>query len=121
MRHILKTGYGRIALEISDEPGPDFLTTRGLQKGLVAFHDGKCLVQEGLGFGAPILGTQTKTYFSKTASVEVTDETLIKTFKFDCASQIEMGDKRLENPALRYGFEGLVGLYMRMERLQPIL
>lgn len=121
MRQILRTDSRRLALEISDQPGPDFLTTRGLQKGLVAFHEGKCLVQEGLGFGAPILGTQTKTYFSKTASVGVADEVLIKTFKFDCASQIEMGDKRLKNPALRYGFEALVGLYMRMERLQPLL
>jgi len=121
MKHAIDTKMKGLVLELSDEPGPDFLTTRGLQKGLVAYNDGDCLVQEGLGFGAPILGTQTETYFSKTASLQATEECLVKTFKFDCASQIEMGAKGLESPALRYGFEALVGLYMRVERLQPVI
>lgn len=121
MRHLLNTGSRRLSLEISDEPGPDFLSTRGLQKGLIAFHERECLVQEGLGFGAPILGTGTKTYFSKNADLEVSDGDIIKTYTFDCAALIEMGARPLKNPALRLGFEALVGLYMRIEGLQPAL
>jgi hypothetical protein len=121
MKYNLETDVPGLILELSDEPGPDFLTTRGLQKGLVSYHEGKCLVQEGMGFGAPIVSTTVDTYFSKKATLERRDDILVKRYQFDCVSRIEMGQKRLENPALRYGFEALVGLYMRMEPLQPLL
>jgi hypothetical protein len=121
MKHVLRTDPERLVLELSDEPGPDHLTTRGIQKGLAAYHAGECLVQEGLGFGAPIIGTKTETYFSKTAMIEEIGKCLIKTYQFDCATQIVLGNKKLENPALHYGFEALVGLYMRLEAIQPAL
>ena len=121
MKRSMDTDVTGLRLELSDEPGPDFLTTKGLQKGLVACFEGKCLVQEGMGFGAPIVSTPVDTYFSKRATLERTGDVLVKRYQFDCISRIELGQKRMENPALRYGFEALVGLYMRMEPLQPFL
>lgn len=41
-------------------------------------------------------------------------------FEFYCLSQLHLGKKRMD-PALQAGFEGLVGPYKKVEKLQPLL
>ena len=98
------------------------MTTSGVQKGLVAFHRGEPLVQEGLGFGLPIVRLPAETLFSRTASLEErAGGAVVKRYGFDRAARVRIGDRNVESALLRRGFESLVGLYMRAQPLQPPL
>lgn len=65
MNHQINIPIKCLVLDLQDGPGPDFLTTRGIQKGLAANYLGKCLVGEGLSFGAPVVTTPTTTFFKE--------------------------------------------------------
>jgi hypothetical protein len=98
------------------------MTTSGVQKGLVAHHRGEPVVQEGLGFGLPIVRLPSETLFSRTASLaERPDGAVVKRYGFDRAARIRIGDRNVEGAWLRRGFESLVALYMRAQPLQPPL
>jgi hypothetical protein len=121
VEHHFKTEIANLKMTISDEPGPDFLTTSQIQKGLIANYNQKVLTQEGLGFGVPIVRTSTETIFSRHAQIEMEDGCLIKIYDMDCVSRITFGGKDVHNKAFRWGLESLVKGYMRSESLQPSL
>ncbi len=67
------------------------METASLQKGLVLTLDGEELIEEGLGFGAPVVKYRDKTYFSSSAeiSIERTASTrrVSKTYVMDAVSR----------------------------------
>jgi hypothetical protein len=120
-RAVLRPGIQGLELVVIDRTGPDFLTTTGVQKGLVALLRGEPLVQEGLGFGLPAVRAYPETLFSRTASLEERPGSVVKRYEFDRVARVQLGGRVVESDALSRGFEALVGLYMRVEPLQPPL
>jgi hypothetical protein len=75
---------------------PTCLETGGLQKGLVLLLDGKELIEEGVGFGLPVVKYEDKTFFSGSAQLSVdtsgSSQEITKTYRMDTISR-----KKLSN------------------------
>ena len=54
---------GDLAVKIADQPRGDAFPTARLQKGLLLFHEGADLTEEGVGFGVPVLKRGALTIF----------------------------------------------------------
>ncbi len=80
-----------ISVRLYDDTRPNFLETAPLQKGLVLILDGKELIEEGVGFGVPVVRYADKTYFSSSAEVSVQENgnlcALEKRFALDAVSR----------------------------------
>ena len=67
------------------------METAPLQKGLVLMLNGKELIEEGLGFGAPVVKYQDKTYFSSSAEISIEKNTsackVLKKYVLDSVSR----------------------------------
>jgi hypothetical protein len=124
---------GTVTLQLSDRLSvrlyrdcrPSCLETGALQKGLVLFLDGRELIEEGVGFGVPIVRYEDKTFFSSIADVSIqkTGSTymLTKVFTLDTVSLKKFGratyiDDGLYSP-LRKTFQSL---YLKHKKLNPL-
>ncbi|MGA3112541.1 MAG: hypothetical protein ABSE15_11050 [Candidatus Bathyarchaeia archaeon] len=61
----------RLSARLYKDCCPHCMETAPLQKGLVLTLNGKELIEEGLGFGAPVVKYQDKTYFSSSAEISI--------------------------------------------------
>ena len=80
------------ALRIYPDSRPKNMEIASLQKGLVLLVDGSEVIEEGAGFGVPVLKYSDKTFFSKTASVFVKEQDdksalIVKVFSLDSVSK----------------------------------
>jgi hypothetical protein len=75
---------------------PRCLETRALQKGLVLLWNGHELIEEGVGFGVPVVKYTDKTFFSGNAQVSIqkngSEWTLTKAFALDMVSIKKFGN-----------------------------
>lgn len=91
---------------------PNHLETSPLHKGLVLLYRGRELIEEGVGFGLPVVKYADKTFFPGEATIIFCDEcTLTKIFTLNMISVKKIGaggyiDDRLYS-ALRKNFERL--------------
>ncbi|MGE5575362.1 MAG: hypothetical protein ACM3UL_04440 [Ignavibacteria bacterium] len=116
---------GRLSVRVYEDCRPNCLETGALQKGLVLMLDGFELIEEGMGFGLPIVKYQDKTFFSSTANVSITkvgsEWIITKVYTLDTVSIKKFGqasyiDDGLYSP-LRKIFQTL---YLKHKKLSPL-
>lgn len=116
----------RLSVRLYQDSRPKCLETAPLQKGLVLLLDDKELIEEGVGFGVPVVKYKDKTYFSGTAKSWVhKDEecyTLVKSFVLDTISRKRFGRGAYVNDEL-YNFLHRVFelVYLNHYGLVPVL
>jgi hypothetical protein len=98
----------RICVRLYKDSRPNFLEVAPLQKGLVLLFDEKELVEEGMGFGAPVVKFNDKTYFSSSASCSISETEegfdLTKRFVLDAISRKRVGNSHYLNDGVYQGF-----------------
>lgn len=115
----------RLSVRLYSDCSPNYLETAHLQKGLVLLHDGRELIEEGIGFGVPVVKYEDKTFFSSKAVVTVQKNDsgylLTKDFVLDTISLKKLGSASYINDKLystaRKAFELL---YLKHKRLYPV-
>ncbi|MCL4430219.1 MAG: hypothetical protein M1167_05655, partial [Chloroflexi bacterium] len=85
----------RLSVRLYTDCRPSCLETGALQKGLVMLLDDRELIEEGVGFGVPIVKYADKTFFSSTADVSIRKIgsacTLTKLYRLDTVSLKKFG------------------------------
>ena len=115
----------RLSVRLYKDCRPNFLETGALQKGLVLLLDGQELIEEGVGFGLPIVKYMDKTFFSSKAEVSIqktnSGYTLKKVFTLDTVSLKKFGRTSYINDSLysplRKAFQSL---YLKYKKLTPL-
>lgn len=115
----------RLSIRLYSDCRPNCLETGVLQKGLVLLLDDQELIEEGVGFGVPVVKYTDKTFFSSTAEVSIQKNSLgyslTKVFTLDTVSLKKFGsssyiDDAVYSPA-RKTFQTL---YLRHKKLAPL-
>lgn len=115
----------RLSVRLYSDCRPKCLETAALQKGLVLLLNGRELIEEGVGFGLPIVKYEDKTFFSSKADITIArcgpGHLLTKTFLLDTVSVKKLGsasyiNDKLYSPA-RKTFQLL---YLKYKRLYPL-
>lgn len=115
----------RLAVKLYKDCRPNCLETGALQKGLVLLIDGRELIEEGMGFGVPIVRYEDKTFFSSAADVSIrkvgSGSILTKVFSLDTVSLKKFGQASYIDDglysSLRKKFQML---YLKHKKLAPI-
>jgi hypothetical protein len=115
----------RLSVRLYRDCRPNCLETASLQKGLVLLLDGRELIEEGMGFGVPVVKYADKTFFSSKAEVTVQKHDsgylLTKNFVLDTVSVKKLGSASYLNDKLystaRKTFQLL---YLKHKRLNPL-
>jgi hypothetical protein len=85
----------RISCRLYSDTRPHCLETAPLQKGLVLTVDGQEVIEEGVGFGAPVVLYRDEPYFSSSAECSVLNDgdhkVLVKSFLMDTVSRKRLG------------------------------
>jgi hypothetical protein len=112
----------RLSVLLYEDCRPNCLETSPLQKGLVLVHDGEELIEEGVGFGVPVVKYFDKTYFSSSAQTTTTgDGSLQKTFTLDTISRKRVGTTYLNDGAYSVFIAVFEKFYLKHKRLSPLL
>jgi hypothetical protein len=107
-----------LSLRLYDDCRPSCLETAPLQKGLVLLADGVELIEEGMGFGVPVVKYVDKTFFSQSAHVEIQpDGSVTKEFFLDTVSRKKLWRSYIDDDF----YSSMQGLfsdkYLRHKRL----
>jgi hypothetical protein len=115
----------RLLVRLYKDCRPSCLETRALQKGLVLMLDGRELIEEGVGFGVPVVKYGDKTFFSSKADISIKENgldcTITKVYTLDTVSLKKFGqssyiDDGFYSP-LRKTFQTM---YLRHKKLTPL-
>ena len=113
-----------VSFRLYPDTRPHCLEISPLQKGLVLLLGSKELVDEGIGFGVPIVMYEDKTYFSSSADatqVRSNSHVLVKSFLLDTISRKRVGKASYINDSL-YSFLRRIfeKAYLNCKRLSPL-
>lgn len=115
----------RLSFRLYRDTRPHCLETSPLQKGLVLVLDGRELIEEGVGFGLPVVKYEDKTYFSSAAQTwleaDCDPPTLVKTFRFGTISRKRLGKNSYINDhfyAFVHGF--FEKAYLARDEMAPV-
>lgn len=96
-----------VSVRLYSDSRPHFLETAALQKGLILTSNEEKLIEEGIGFGVPVIKYRDKTYFSSTAEISsrIIDSKVIlqKRFALDVISR-----KRLKGSFINDNFYDVI-------------
>lgn len=114
-----------LSVRIYQDCRPNYLETGALQKGLVLLLDEVELIEEGVGFGVPVVKYEDKTFFSSKADLSIkksgSDIVITKVFILDTVSIKKFGNASYIDDAvyspLRKTFERL---YLKHKKLMPL-
>jgi hypothetical protein len=113
----------RLSLRIYEDTRPHCLETGTLQKGLVLMLDGKELIEEGLGFGVPVVRYHDKTYFSTIAEIskqKTSSGYLIKkTFVMDTISKKTWRGSYIDDNFYSIWHKKFAKIYLSHKELSP--
>ena len=117
---------GGLAIRLYGDCRPSCMETSALQKGLVLMLDGRELIEEGMGFGVPIVMYADKTFFSSKADVSIQEAgsgyTLTKVFTLDTVSLKKFGQVHLHRRQLVFSVQkNLPNTVPQTQKTQPSL
>ena len=115
----------RLSVRIYKDCRPSNLETGALQKGLVLLLDGNELIEEGVGFGVPVVKYEDKTFFSSKADVSIkkigSDISITKVFTLDTVSLKKFGNATYIDDAVYTPFrKTFERLYLKHKQLIPL-
>ena len=114
----------RVSFRLYPDTRPHCLEISPLQKGLILLLDSKELVDEGIGFGVPIVMYEDKTYFSSSADatqVRGNSNVLVKSFLLDTISRKRVGKTSYVNDRFYSSLHGIFeNAYVNCTRLSPL-
>jgi hypothetical protein len=114
----------RLSLRIYEDNRPHCLETGFLQKGLVLMKDGKELVEEGLGFGVPVIKYHDKTYFSSKAKISkqktASGYLIKKTYLMDTISKKTWRGSYIDDNFYSIWHKRFAKLYLSRKELWPL-
>lgn len=115
----------RVSVRLYRDSRPCCLEIAPLQKGLVLMLEGRELIEEGVGFGVPVVKYNDKTYFSSSAECSISKNgnscTLTKSFVLDTISRKRVWKSSYVNDDVyRFFHRSFEALYLRHRRLFPI-
>ncbi len=101
---------------------PHCLETAALQKGLVLVSNGKELIEEGIGFGVPVIKFQDTTVFSGNAKIVLGKETGIfeKHYLLDTVSTKQFCNLHVNNNLYEVVHKMFEKIYLGRQNLQPV-
>ncbi len=86
----------KLSVRLYRDCRPSYLETWALQKGLVLLYGGREVIEEGVGFGVPVVKYADKTFFSSKAEVRMQNSssscTLTKAYTLDTVSIKKLGN-----------------------------
>jgi len=117
---------GHVSFRLYEDTRPHCLEIARLQKGLVFLVDGKEVIEEGVGFGVPVILCEDRPYFSSSAETTIQTEgdreVLTKTFRLDTVSRKRFGKNFYLNDGFYIFFHRRFhDVYTRKGKFTPIL
>jgi hypothetical protein len=110
-----------LSLRLYGDCRPRCLETAPLQKGFVLLADGEELVEEGMGFGVPVVKYADKTLFSHTAHVKTQpDGSVTKEFMLDTVSRKKLGRAYIDEDFYDSVRELFAAKYLKHKRVSPL-
>lgn len=96
----------RIKVRVYEDSSPQCLEISPLQKGLILVYDNLELIEEGAGFGTPVVKYSNKTYFSSSAKIMIQEKgkkcVILKTFALDTITRKRIGkNPHIDNKTYR--------------------
>jgi len=115
----------RLSVRLYGDSRPHCMETATLQKGLVLIFDNEELIEEGIGFGVPVVKYEDKTYFSTSAKVTVQKNRSVykveKTFALDTISKKLWGNSYIDDEFYSVCRKRFAKLYLNHRGLSPLL
>jgi hypothetical protein len=115
---------GQLSLRTYPDSRPHCMETSALQKGLVLMLDGKELVEEGLGFGVPVVKYLDKTYFSSKAKIlkqkTSSGYLLKKTYLMDTISKKTWRGSYIDDKFYSSWHKRFAKMYLSHKELSPL-
>ncbi len=115
----------RLSVRLYRDSRPHCMETAPLQKGLVLMLDNEELIEEGIGFGVPVVKFEDKTYFSTSAEVIVQKNhsayRVKKTFILDTVSKKLWRNSYIDDEVYSVWRKRFAKLYLSQRELSPLL
>ncbi len=114
-----------VSVRVYWDSRPNYLEIAPLQKGLVLMVDGEELIEEGAGFGVPVVKYMSHTYFSSSAESWIeqkgTHYAVVKSFALDAIARKRLGKALYINDDVYRFFRRLFEkVYLRHKKLSFI-
>ncbi len=114
----------RLSVRLYQDCRPNCLETAQLQKGLVLLLDGEELIEEGVGFGIPVVKYEDKTFFSSSAQLSVatsaSSQEITKTYRMDTISRKKLSNGRyVDDEVYSFVRKKFAKLYLSKKNLSP--